>query len=169
MLDPILSLASSVHSNKGVYALLLGSGISRSAGIPTGWEIIIDLVERIAAMSQEDCKPDPEKWYVQKYSEEPNYSKLLDMLAKTPAERNQLIRPFIEPTEEEREEGKKAPTKAHKAIAELCRKGYIKVIITTNFDRLMETALVEAGVTPTVISNPDGVDGAMPITHSQCT
>ena len=30
MIDPILSLAVSVRNNKGVYALLLGSGISRS-------------------------------------------------------------------------------------------------------------------------------------------
>jgi hypothetical protein len=35
MIDPILSLAVSVYHNKGVYSLLLGSGISRSSGIPT--------------------------------------------------------------------------------------------------------------------------------------
>jgi hypothetical protein len=38
MVDPMLSLAFSVHSNKGVFALLLGSGVSRASGIPTGWE-----------------------------------------------------------------------------------------------------------------------------------
>ncbi len=35
MIDPVLSLAVSMHAQKGVYALLLGSGISRSAGVPT--------------------------------------------------------------------------------------------------------------------------------------
>ena len=33
MIDPMLSLAMSMHANPGVYALLLGSGVSRSAGI----------------------------------------------------------------------------------------------------------------------------------------
>lgn len=34
--DPTTQLAFSMFENKGVYALLLGSGVSRSAGIPTG-------------------------------------------------------------------------------------------------------------------------------------
>ena len=32
-IDPIISLAFAMQSNKGVYALLLGSGVSRSAGV----------------------------------------------------------------------------------------------------------------------------------------
>ena len=34
MIDPLLSLAISLHSSKGVYALLIGSGVSTSAGVP---------------------------------------------------------------------------------------------------------------------------------------
>jgi hypothetical protein len=40
-------LAFSVYESKGVYALLLGSGLSRAANIPTGWEITLDLIRRI--------------------------------------------------------------------------------------------------------------------------
>src|SRR5882672_3478248 len=47
MIDPIVSLSFSLYSNSGVYALLLGSGVSRSASIPTGWEIVQDLVHKI--------------------------------------------------------------------------------------------------------------------------
>jgi hypothetical protein len=36
IVDPYTSLAFSVYGNKGVYALLLGSGVSRAAGVPTG-------------------------------------------------------------------------------------------------------------------------------------
>ena len=46
--DPITQLAFSVYENKGVFAVLLGSGLSRSAEIPTGWEITLDLVRRVA-------------------------------------------------------------------------------------------------------------------------
>ena len=35
MIEPIHSLAFSIQSNPGVYAVLIGSGVSRAAGIPT--------------------------------------------------------------------------------------------------------------------------------------
>ena len=50
MIDPITALAFSVYENKGVYALLLGSGVSRAAYIPTGWEVTLDLIKRVAAL-----------------------------------------------------------------------------------------------------------------------
>ena len=61
MIDPINSLAFSVHANRGVYALLLGSGVSRAAKIPTGWEITLDLIRRLAALSGES-PASPEAW-----------------------------------------------------------------------------------------------------------
>lgn len=169
MLDPIISLSFSIYSGKGVYALLLGSGISRAAGMPTGWEIIIDLIEKIAHQIGEDCGPDPAKWYTTKYGKEPVYGELLSGLAKTPAERRDLLKSYFEPTDEEREQGLKLPTKAHNAIADLIINGYIKVVITTNFDRLLEHALQQRGLQPTVISTPDGATGAIPLAHSDCT
>jgi SIR2-like domain len=45
----------------------------------------------------------------------------------------------------------------------------VRVVITTNFDRLIENALREAGVEPTVISSEDAIAGATPLVHSQCT
>ena len=59
MLDPMTSLAFSVYSGKGVYALLLGSGISTSAGVPTGWGIILDLIRKVAAVEKKGCGDDP--------------------------------------------------------------------------------------------------------------
>lgn len=44
--DATSRLAFSMIENRGVYALLLGSGVSRAAGIPTGWEITMELVKR---------------------------------------------------------------------------------------------------------------------------
>ncbi len=168
MIDPIHSLAFSVQANPGIFAVLLGSGVSRSARIPTGWEITLDLVRKLASVAEEACEPDPAAWYRNKYNNEPDYSALLDALAKTPAERQQLLRSYLEATEAERADGLKAPTPAHRAIADLAAKGYIRVIITTNFDRLMETALADAGVVPTVLSSPDQVLGALPLIHTRC-
>jgi hypothetical protein len=168
MIDPLHSLAFSIQANPGVYAVVLGSGVSRSARIPTGWEITLDLVRRLAEVSGETFGTDPANWYRERYRKEPEYSDLLDALVKTPAERQQLLRAYLEPSDEDRAEGLKAPTAAHRAIANLAAKGYIRVIITTNFDRLMETALADVGVVPTVLSSPDQVHGAMPLIHTRC-
>ena len=75
---------------------------------------------------------------------------------------------YIEPTEQDREEGKKIPTPAHEALADLVRAGYVRVIVTTNFDRLMENALRERGVEPTIVASVDALKGAEPIAHSAC-
>ena len=168
MIDPVHSLAFSIQANPGVYALILGSGISRPAKIPTGWEITLDLIRKLADLHEEVCDPDPERWYQDKYKEEANYSDILDALAKTPSERQQLMRTYIEPNDQEREDAEKQPTLAHHAIAALVAKGFIRVIITTNFDRLMERALEEEGIVPTVLSSPDQVQGALPLIHTKC-
>ena len=167
MIDPIHSLAFSIQANRGVYALLLGSGVSRAAKIPTGWEVTLDLIRKLAVIQDDTANPDPEAWYVQKFQKEPDYSDLLEDLAKTPAERQQLLRTYWEPSEQEREEGDKQPTAAHHAIAALAKQEFIKIIVTTNFDRLMENALRDAGIEPIVLSSPDQVRGALPLTHVQ--
>jgi len=79
------------------------------------------------------------------------------------------LQTYFEPTEDERREGGKLPTKAHRGIAELVVRGYVRVIVTTNFDRLLEQALTDLGVQPSVISNADAATGAMPLAHSRCT
>ena len=168
MIDPIHSLAFSIQANPGIYAVLVGSGVSRAAKIPTGWEITLDLIRKLAVLHGENCEPDPERWYRDKFDKEADYSDLLDALAKTRTERQQLLRPYWEPNDQEREEGVKRPTAAHKAIATLAARDFIKVIITTNFDRLLESALRDQGVEPTILSSPDQVKGAPPLIHTRC-
>lgn len=167
--EPISSLAFSISANKGVYALLLGSGVSRASKIPTGWEITLDLVRKVAALQGVECEPDPAAWYRATFGKQPDYSDLLDVMCKSPAERQQLIRAYLEPTEEERAEGEKQPTEAHRAIAKLVKAGFVRVILTTNFDKLTELALHEVGVVPTVLSSVDHIAGALPLVHTACT
>ncbi len=169
MVDPSLSLAVSVQSNPGVFALLVGSGVSRSSGVPTGQEIVEELIRRLAKLNGKECVEDPQSWYRTSFGRDPEYSEILNDLAKSSAERMQLLRGYFEPAGQERDEGRKLPAPAHRAIAELVAKGYLRVLITTNFDRLLETALADVGIQPFVISTPDAAKGALPLAHSRCT
>lgn len=168
MKDPCTQLAFSVYENPGVFAVLLGSGVSRSAEIPTGWEITLDLIRRVALAQGMEVQQDWEKWYREETGREPNYSALLEELAASPEERRSILHSYIEPTDLDREEGKKIPTPAHEALADLVRSGYVRVIVTTNFDRLIENALRERGVEPTVVVSVDALKGAEPLSHSAC-
>jgi hypothetical protein len=169
MSDALSKLAISMAHTKGTYALLLGSGVSQSARIPTGWEVIELLIRQLAALSGESELADPATWYRETYDVPPGYGQILQQIASTPAERNLIVRRIIEPTEEEREIGLKTPGEAHRAIAELIAGGYVRVVITTNFDRLLESALAEYGVTPEIIASPDAIQGTLPLAHNTCT
>ena len=81
--DPTTQIAFSMFENKGVYAVLLGSGVSRSAGIPTGWEITMELVKRAGIAEGVGAQEDWLKWYVEHTGKQPNYSSLLEELARS--------------------------------------------------------------------------------------
>jgi NAD-dependent SIR2 family protein deacetylase len=168
MIDPLVSLAFAIHANKGAYVVLLGSGVSRTAGIKTGWEIVLDLIGKVASASNEDPGSDPASWYRRKYSRDPDYSELLDELCRSSGDRRGLLQDYFEPNADERAQGLKVPTKAHKAIAKLVAGGYVRVVVTTNFDRLMERALQDEGLTPEVVSSADGFEGMSPLPHQKC-
>lgn len=178
-LDPSIMLATSMHAQPGVYAVLLGSGVSTASGIPTGWGVVRDLVSRVAALSESAAgegsqhvaaaRDDPEAWWRGQFGTDLGYSPLLAALAPTQATRQGLLTPFFEATTSEAEEGKKQPSKAHHAIAQLVKRGAVRVIVTTNFDRLMEQALSEVGVQPQIISRPSSVSGMVPLAHAPAT
>jgi SIR2-like domain len=166
IIEPFDALALSLHHNPGVYALLVGSGLSRAAGIPTGWEITLDLIKRLGAAQGITNEANWETWFQAKYQKAPSYSEVLDALGASAAERRSILHGYIEP---KNEDDARRPTKAHRSIAKLVRDGTIRVIVTTNFDRLLENALRDEGVEPTVIASDDAVVGATPLVHSKCT
>jgi hypothetical protein len=99
------ALAFSLYENKGVYALVLGSGVSRAAQIPTGWEVTLDLVRRVAALKGITDQPDWAAWHKEQFGKAPSYSELLDQLSTTPDERRSILNGFIEPTAERKDSG----------------------------------------------------------------
>ena len=177
VLDPMVALATSVHASPGVYALLLGSGVSTGAGVLTGWQVVTDLVRKVAAaMAPDDLDAadevgdKPEAWWAEHGDGQLlGYSRLLGELASTPAARQALLAGYFEPSEADREQGLKVPSAAHRAIAQLVARGAVRVILTTNFDRLTERALEDAGVPPQVLHRPDQLASATALAHAKVT
>ncbi|QQR58266.1 MAG: SIR2 family protein [Candidatus Melainabacteria bacterium] len=165
---PNLQAALNVYHNKGQYALLLGSGVSRAANIPTGWDITLKQIESLALRSKtfgnlkELSEKEREKrlvsWFKKQYEIDPGYSAVMNIVGTTAIARSNIIKSALEPKGVH-----PAPTHAHKAIAKLAELGYFKVIITTNFDRLMENALTEVGIAPEVVYSGASLKGSAPL------
>jgi hypothetical protein len=91
-IDPRISLAVSMHDQPGVYALLVGSGTSTGAGIPTGWGVIKDLVAKAAAATDDGLPVNPtdadiEMWWSKHGDDgELGYSNLMENLGRPPRE-----------------------------------------------------------------------------------
>lgn len=167
-LDPAVRLAMTLRAQPGSYALLLASGVSRSAGVPTGYEVLLSLIGQIAAAEGAVVPGAQEDWYRDRFGEAPTYDGVLDQLTLSPLERRGLLRGFFEPTSEEADQGLKGPTPAHHAVARLVAAGFVSIILETNFDRLTEAALDAAGVPYVVASTPEGIDALKPLHLQRC-
>ena len=169
--DPLASLAVTLESSPGRYALLVGSGISASAGVPTGWAVVEDVALKLAVAAGESTDlDDPIGWYRKTHGSDPDYSSLLGAVAPTAAARQELLSSYFARGDDADDEiGNKDPSPAHRAIADLVARGLARVIVTTNFDRLLERALQEIGVDPVVVASDDAAAGTTPLAHSPCT
>ncbi len=164
--DPYLPLAFSLASSPGAYAVLAGAGVSKGAGLPSAWDIEVDLVRQIAqrdnaAITIDDSNA--EEWYSDTYGKALTYSSVIEELARTPHERQALLRRYFEPDGAQAQETIPTPSAAHRAIAQLVEMGIINVIVTMNFDRLFEQALAERGIQPTIVATEADAEGLGPL------
>lgn len=82
----------------------------------------------------------------------------------TPSERMNLLKKYFESDSSQGRDVQ--PTRAHKYIAKLVKEGYIKVIITPNFDRLLEKAFIDENINPYTITHNDDTKGMQPLVHT---
>jgi SIR2-like domain len=168
--DNRTTLAMGLQAAPGAYAVLAGSGISRAANIPTAWEVAQDLVRRIAVAEGVDLSDrydTPELWWEERGRSEPRYDTLVAALAPTEAARQRLLASYFDPATPAGTPTE--PSVAHQALATLVASGRVRVILTTNLDRLTERALDRAGVVPQVIMAPEQVKAMTPLMHARAT
>lgn len=163
MIDPILPLSISIAEGKGVYALFLGSGISRSAGIPTGGEIRWDSIKHLYKLENNvhDIPEDTEinKWFESSQYKDFNYSKILEGLCPSQEDRRNFLEKYFVG---------RNPSAAHDVISTIVQKNLIRVIVTTNFDQLLEKSLEKKNIDYDVVASEADLNNSKPREHSNC-
>ncbi|WP_143688211.1 SIR2 family protein [Streptomyces sp. 3214.6] len=135
-------------------AVLAGAGVSASAGVSTGQE----LLRGIAARHGEVIDGDPVAWYLGRHGAFPNYIRMLQ--SEGDVSHDTLALPTSH-FDRQPDGGPTRPTPAHRALASLVAAGHLRgPVLTTNFDRLLETALGEAGVRVEVALELEGIAAA---------
>ncbi|MBT2568137.1 SIR2 family protein [Arthrobacter sp. ISL-85] len=163
--DRMISLAFSLRTTPGAYAVLLGAGVSVNSGVPSAWDVLTDLLSRLAELrgtpplEDEDLLP----WYESEFNEVPTYQSILERLAPTQYDRQAILKGYFEASVENGERRTTKPTDAHRCLAELMADGALKIVVTTNFDDLMEAALREISIEPVVIRGQEDLKGLGPL------
>lgn len=167
--DALLSLAFSLQTSPGAYAVLVGAGVSAPSGILTAWGVVVDLISKVASLEGNKLPlEDPADWYTSRFGEPARYETLLEKLAPSSTERQRLLQSYFEPADPDSDSPDKKPTLAHKSLAKLVKNGTVRVLVTLNFDRLLEQAIRAEGIEPTIVASPRDVAGLAPLHTLQC-
>lgn len=163
MLDPIVSLSVAIAEAPGSYAVLVGSGASRDAGVPTGGEVFRLAVEDLFRLQQTTTAVPPQEeldaFLAELGDGEWTYSRLLEALTPDAATRRDYLAKHFEGRE---------PAETHTLLAGLAADGLVTVFVTTNFDRLLEHALQARGIEPIVATDDVSLANAVPREHAEC-
>lgn len=160
-INSIIPLSYNLADGRKKYVLFCGAGVSKDAGVPTGWDILLETLRHIrcqeAGKSKEYTNEEMEAYYDEKYKES-TYAEIIGSLFPSIEEQRCFLKKKFEG---------KVPGKAHKLIAKWVTEGLVRFIVTTNFDSLIEYALDDAGLRGkyTVISNEDQVVTSKPWNH----
>lgn len=161
-LDPIVSLAVAIAEAPGSYAFLLGSGVSRDAGVPTGGEVFWNAVGELYRLetSEGEAPDQPTLAEFLRETDRANlaYAGILELIAPDAATRRDYLAKNFEGIE---------PGRSHEQLADLAVTGLAKVFVTTNFDRLLEHALSARGIEPVVVTSAADLVRAPRREHAQ--
>lgn len=156
-MNPIVKLAASALPGEKKYILFAGAGVSKDAGVPTAWDLMLKTAGLLySAEDGTDREIDLEKWFIDSKYAEMEYSELIGEIYSTSAEQQAFLKDYLNNYE---------VGDAHRSIAELAWRGIIRCIITTNFDHYIEKALAEKGLEYQVISTEEDLKYSEPLIH----
>ncbi len=167
----LLSLAIQLASSRGEFVVFLGSGVSKAAGIPSGWDVHNRMLTELyiaATQDQDPLPPAVQEWAENEGLASSDYSTLIERVRPSIPDRTAYLRSMFVREGDDQNEEVIPPTKAHQVIACLARDGRVRRIVTTNFDPLMEDALREVGIQAPVLSTQQQCADPALFEHERC-
>ena len=157
-MNPMVKLAASALPGERKYILFAGAGVSKDAGIPTAWDLMLKTAALLYTAEDPAAKDrvNLEEWFASSPYAGMGYSELMGELYPNHPDQQSFLSSFL---------GDKPIGEAHKLIAELARRGIIRAIVTTNFDDCLERALEEKGLKAQVISTEEDLEHSEPLIH----
>ncbi len=160
-MNPIVKLAASALPGEKKYVLFAGAGVSKDAGVPTAWDLMLKTATLLYAAdnlesTSEVTSEEIENWFTKSDYSNMEYADLMEILYPTYPEQQTFLKEYL---------NSHKIGGAHYGIAELARRGIIRAIITTNFDHYTEKALEEKGQEVQVISTDDDLKHSEPLIH----
>ena len=160
-MNPIVKMAASALPGEKKYVLFAGAGVSKDAGMPTAWDLMLNTASLLYAAENEEMDPEPgrdqiQAWFLNSVYANMQYAQLMDLIYPHSPDQQEFLKKFL---------GGRELGKAHQGIAELARRGIIRAIVTTNFDHCIEKALEEKGLDTQVISTDEDLEGSEPLIH----
>lgn len=151
-IDHLVDLIITRNQEIPNFALLLGSGASKHSGVKTAREMIdtwrIQLYERSRA------KTNFERWLRRQswYESDDEYSLLFELVCDQPSQRRVYIEECV---------GDAHPSWGYVYLTNLMKNGYLNVVLTTNFDDLINEAcfLYSEGLRPIVCAHDSAISG----------
>ncbi|WP_292393204.1 SIR2 family protein [Methanoculleus sp. UBA303] len=157
-MNPIVKLAASALPGEKKYILFAGAGVSKDAGVPTAWDLMLKTAGMLYAAGhpETDQKIDLERWFTVSDYSKMQYADLIGALYPHYPDQQQFLEGYLNGHD---------IGEAHAAIAELARRGVIRAIITTNFDHYIERALEAINRDIQVISTEEDLENSEPLIH----
>jgi len=161
-MNSLIRLAANALPGEKKYVLFAGAGVSKDAGIPTAWDLMLETAKYIYLNAHPDqderevTSKEIEDWFVDSEYAKMEYAEIVGGIYATPSEQQGFFEKIL---------GKHEPGNAHRIIAEMARRGILRAIITTNFDPCLENALEETGQEVQVIASDDALENTEPLIH----
>jgi hypothetical protein len=157
-MNPIVKLIANALPGEKKYILFAGGGVSKDAGIPTAWDLMLKIAGLlyVADNPEKEIIPNTEleKWFIKSKYAQMEYSELMELIYPKNPDQQDFLKKYL---------NNYKTGESHKGIAELARRGIIRAIITTNFDHYIEKALEERDLEVQVISTDDDLKNAEPL------
>jgi len=136
-MNPIVRLAASASPGEKKYVLFAGAGVSKDAGIPTSWDLMLKTANLLYFAENQNADQKAvgidqiKDWFLESEYAKMEYAELMNLLYPNVPDQQSFLKEYLN--------GHKLG-ESHRGIAELAKRNIIRAIITTNFDHYIEKA-----------------------------